>query len=205
MMTKKAQHAANMEAKAAAKAAKAAAELARIQANPIYAAIAPQKAAAVAQAGAAVDARLREIAAKLVGTDLRETAPRASLKIHGYGTRYKQAQAFHNLACAIVTCRPRADWRDDSQHVLAVNEAGIARLVADAEAQAGASFDGYVAKLTEKVGECDSAAVVGYLWQYSHLTVNKGAVVEVWKTQQIVNVSVLGTLFNQWPTRKVKG
>ena len=62
----------------------------------------------------------------------------------------------------------------------------------------------YVAKLTEKVGACDAAAVTGELWQESLLVVRKGETVERWKTQQILNFSVYGKAFNQWPTRKVK-
>jgi hypothetical protein len=34
--------------------------------------------------------------------------------------------------------------------------------------------------------------------------VTKGGTVERWKTQQIVNVSRLGKLFNQWPTRQLQ-
>ena len=196
MMTKKAMHEAAMAAKAAAKAAKIAAEKARIEANPIYAAIAPQKAEAVARAGQQVDAYLRSVVAKLLGTDLRESAPRPrSFNFHGSREAYRKQLAFHSLAVRITACT--------ADVVTGPEEAAIARFVADEEVQAGFSFDAYVAKLTAKVGACESATVEGPLWNYSRLTVNKGTATEVWKTQQIVNVSVLGKLFNQWPTRRV--
>ena len=44
------------------------------------------------------------------------------------------------------------------------------------------------------------------MWGYSVLTVTKeDGSVERWKTQQIMNISVLGLLFAQWPSRKMKG
>ena len=70
---------------------------------------------------------------------------------------------------------------------------------------AAADFDAYVGKLTKKVGDVVSAKVEGALWQGSRLTVTKAdGSIERWNTQQIINVSVLGKLFNQWPTRKQK-
>lgn len=74
------------------------------------------------------------------------------------------------------------------------------------EEKAIASYDAYVNKLNTKIGEVKSAELSGEnLWEYSFLTVEtKDGEVQTWKTQMIMNVSKLGTLFNQWPTRKVK-
>jgi hypothetical protein len=84
-------------------------------------------------------------------------------------------------------------------------EEGIARVVAREREAAGFSFDAYIVKLVTKVGAVDSANVVGmFLWQGSTLTVVKGSATEHWHTQQIINVSSLGKLFNQWPTRLLK-
>ncbi len=94
---------------------------------------------------------------------------------------------------------------------LAFAPEGAARFVAQAEADASAQFNGFVAKLADKAGQCETATVAtfgtsaGALWCYSVLTVTKaGGVTESWKTQQILNVSVLGKVFNQYPTRKMK-
>lgn len=99
-------------------------------------------------------------------------------------------------------------------NVTSVYEGSIATVSADkAEAfyrritlDAVASFEGYVAKLAAKIGRTiASATLTGLLWQGSTLRVTfDDGTVEVWKTRQILNVSSLGTLFNQWPTRKVK-
>lgn len=77
-------------------------------------------------------------------------------------------------------------------------------LLAKTELMAGKSFDSYVAKLEAKIGEHDSAELVGDLWQYSTVKVTKGSQTEIWTTQIILNVSSLGKLFNQWPTRRIR-
>ncbi len=68
-------------------------------------------------------------------------------------------------------------------------------------------FISFMYKLVAKVGGVKSAELKEQrgVWGLSHLTVVTDAgVTEVWKTQQIVNRSVHGTYFNQWPTRKIK-
>lgn len=78
---------------------------------------------------------------------------------------------------------------------------------------AEASFVLYVYKLIHKVtdrrpGEAIKAASVsewGSLWSYSYLRVEfADGLTQNWHTQMIVNVSPLGTVFNQWPTRLLK-
>lgn len=87
-----------------------------------------------------------------------------------------------------------------------------AAFIENAKKDAAAQYDAFVVKLIEKCGPCTRASLKGsHVWDYSFLTVelwDETATVqlkrEVWKTQQIVNVSKLGKVFNQWPTRKVK-
>jgi hypothetical protein len=84
----------------------------------------------------------------------------------------------------------------------------IETAIKDAEKQ----YDLFVMKLTEKIGRTTRADLEGnHVWSESILTVTLPAApgefreVQKWKTKQIVNVSKLGKLFNQWPTRKLKG
>ena len=81
-----------------------------------------------------------------------------------------------------------------------------ARFVKNAQEDASSQFDAYIAKLNAKIGEVKTATLEGnFVWSYSIITVTKeDGSVENWKTQMILNVSVLGKLFNQFPTRKVK-
>lgn len=71
---------------------------------------------------------------------------------------------------------------------------------------AAQQYDSFVKKLISKIGDVKEANLIGnHVWAESFLTVTKlDDTKEVWKTQQIVNISKLGTLFNQWPTRKIK-
>ena len=170
--------------------------------NPVAAAVAPRREAVVARSMEVMREHLTAVAQKLQGTDLSVVAAYPD-SFRTNQEQYKRQQAFYSLARQVVTYTA-SDRPGASAPVTGLNEEGIERLVKQAGEEAAFSFDKYVAKLTAKVGECDAAEVVGPLWGHSVLTVRKGATVESWKTQQIVNVSCLGKLFNQWPTRKMK-
>ena len=84
-----------------------------------------------------------------------------------------------------------------------------AKFIKDAKDDASVAFDKYVAKMIKKIGDVKSAEMTSVynrnVWGFSVLSViNQDDEVSSWKTQQIVNVSKLGKLFNQWPTRKMK-
>lgn len=70
-----------------------------------------------------------------------------------------------------------------------------------------AEYDAFVQKLVKKIGEVKEAKLEGnHVWGYSLLNViTESGEKQIWKTNQIINVSKYGKLFNQWPTRKVKG
>lgn len=96
-------------------------------------------------------------------------------------------------------------WYRDAFRFVTIKPEARERFIKEERANAGFSFDKYVAKLIKKVGDVDEAAIdSGAVWHGSTLTVRKGDKVEQWYTQQIINVSVLGKVFNQWPTRKLK-
>lgn len=210
-MTLKQQREARIAEKAAAKAAKEAAEQARIRSNPIFAAIAPQRAEAIAQAQKYTAERLARFVTRFpVGGNFKELAPRpdsfrTSRKQYQsmMAFQYQSMMAFRSLASRVIRVE-RGRWPEYTETVLGVNEEGVEQLIAESGEEAALSFDAYVAKLTDKVGPCDSASVTGTLWQRSLLTVRKGETTERWQTQQIINFSVYGKAYNQWPTRKVK-
>lgn len=71
---------------------------------------------------------------------------------------------------------------------------------------ANEEFNGYLAKLAlknvEKIISVDS--LTGNLWSGSLLSVVvESQATVVWETKCILNVSILGKVFNQWPTRRV--
>lgn len=83
---------------------------------------------------------------------------------------------------------------------------GCAKFVKQSQEDASAQYDAFIAKLETKIGEVTAATLTGeHVWGHSILTVTKAdGTSEKWKTQMIVNISVLGKLFNQWPSRKTK-
>jgi len=86
------------------------------------------------------------------------------------------------------------------------NEEKVAAFIDDAGERASLQYTGFIQKLEAKVGDHTAAVLTGnHVWGYSVLHVTKAdGTTENWKTQQIFNVSVLGKLFHQWPSRKVK-
>jgi len=94
----------------------------------------------------------------------------------------------------------------DTPEIVKMDSKLISNFVKEAEDNADAQYTAFVNKLNEKVGNCVSAALEGnHVWGYSFLTIVKAdGSTEIWKTQMIVNVSKLGKIFNQFPTRKSK-
>lgn len=87
-----------------------------------------------------------------------------------------------------------------------------AMLQQQADKMARAALDGYCLKLTgkvEKLLDMESSVIeVKYSgnkydpWGFSHIEVyTDHQERQVWQTKMIVNVSCLGKVFNQWPTR----
>jgi hypothetical protein len=171
--------------------------------NPIEACINQMKEEAVARAVA----RGQQLvdAAKTVfdaaGGDLDKAAPYPKAMCRK--AAYVQARNYRGFMSSLVK---RSDSRRYNEpNICTWNPEGVARFLKDVAEDAAANFDAYVAKLTAKVGEVTEAKVVGMLWNHSILTVTKpDGSVENWKTQMILNISCLGKVFNQWPTRKQK-
>lgn len=171
--------------------------------NPIEAAVAPLKADALTRA----EKNAREMVAEYVAALAEMGGARYPYpKSFGMGReQYARAMAKYNVMNALTT--PLKSTHRLGEPVLCkIDPAKVERFVQQAQEAAGLAYDAFVAKLVAKVGEVESAELTGnHVWGYSVLKVVKvGGVVESWKTQQIVNVSKLGLLFNQWPTRKMK-
>jgi len=65
-------------------------------------------------------------------------------------------------------------------------------------------FNGYLAKLALKnTGRIiEVLSLTGVLWNGSTLTLRVDDSLVAWETKCILNISCLGTVFNQWPTRR---
>lgn len=72
------------------------------------------------------------------------------------------------------------------------------------EDHAQREFDSYLVKLAGKINApIAKAYMTGNLWNGSTLTVITKMAEQVWSTKCILNVSVLGNPFHQWPTTRV--
>lgn len=174
--------------------------------NPIEAAVAPLKDRAVALAASRAEQKIAHVLADLAehGMSLQAAAPYP--KSFNMSRRdYQEKKAKHNLYRQLTSSPDRSciPGRDDIRER---NEAGEAYFIKSFKEAAAASYNAYVAKLILKVGPVKSADLYGEsTWAHSNLhVVTEAGERQVWRTQMILNVSVLGTLFNQWPTRQVK-
>lgn len=136
------------------------------------------------------------------GNDLNKVAPypESNVPRYLYWVQLSKYRLFSSLC----------EWRNGSYRpgepcLADVDSNFVAKFVKASKESAAVQYDAFVVKLCQKVGSCESATITGnHVWSHSFLVVEKTTGKEVWKTQQIVNVSKLGKLFNQWPSRKVK-
>lgn len=167
--------------------------------------LAPFKAQAVERAEQKANKMIARMVVKLeaCGWNLDVAAPRPGTDMSR--AAYLQLMSTHNFY-ASITKSVVASRRMRDPRIVQLCDALVARFVECTKADAAAQYDGFVAKLQGKVGEHVDATLIGnHVWGYSILTVTLAdGTKQRWKTQQIINVSSLGKLFNQWPSRKVR-
>ncbi|MGL6228619.1 MAG: hypothetical protein ACRC3J_05325 [Culicoidibacterales bacterium] len=165
--------------------------------NAIAKAVEQMRNEAMERAVALMQNRVSAAKNEFIGKHWDDMRPTANMS----RAEYKQQDSLRNFVRSIAVMGIDADGY---YSVLDINSESSDWIYDDVAKCASVSFDAYVAKLESKVGECDTAVLDGSLWHGSVLTVTKNDVVEKWKTQMIINVSSLGKLFNQFPTRKMK-
>ena len=172
--------------------------------TPIARAVAPLKKQAVERANDAAREMVARAAAELKagGDDLQLVAPYPKSNLSR--AVYRQQLAKYKFFSRITTSRKSSrsmhepDYRD-------MNPEAVEHFVKEARENAAFEFEAYVCKLTAKIGPVSEAKLEGtHVWSYSFLNVIKAnGERESWKTQTILNQSVYGKVFNQFPTRKV--
>jgi len=175
-----------------------------IASHPVTLAVLPLKVEAVAKAEEAA----KEFCANAVkqmadaGMDRNAVAP---FPYNEHGTAYQVKREKYQIFCRLFRS-VKGSHRRGEPDICKVNPKGIKWLIKTEMERAALQYDAFVIKLVKKIGDCAAAKLQGsHVWGYSILTVEKfDLTVERWKTQQIVNRSVNGLLFNQWPSRKVK-
>lgn len=178
--------------------------------NPIEAAVAPLKNDAMDAAEKYARQLVERIGKDLEAADWNmETAapyPNGNMSRPQYMTMINKRRLFDRVTTSDEKRMKGIIRRPGAPHFVVVDSASVERFVVEARKDAAAQYDAFVAKLTFKIGDCSAAVLEGnHVWGCSYLTVTKASGNEVWKTQSIINVSKLNKVFNQWPTRKMKG
>lgn len=172
--------------------------------STIAQAVAPYKAQSQTAARARAEKMILEFVelAEANDWDLQKFAPFPHSQMSKKA--YVEARKFYTFARHITTLTTtNHQYRAPEPCVL--NQHGVDKFFETVESEAGQAFDDFVLKLETKVGEYDSAIIDhGSVWFDSTLEVTKGDKKERWNTKCIINVSCLGKLFNQWPTRLKK-
>jgi hypothetical protein len=182
--------------------------------SPIEAAVAPLKAEAMDRAEKFGREQVAKVYALLAAADWKVNAVAPYPNSIRMGRKeYMMAKGRRNFIDSLTTTRDEGGKDingifiryDQSEYTVRACSEAVERVVQNARKNAAAQYDAFVGKLVMKVGAHDSATLTGsHVWGFSTLTVARGPVTERWKTQMILNVSKLGKLFNQFPTRKVK-
>jgi len=171
--------------------------------HPVAKVVEPLKADAIAHAEQEANKTIQRVA-KIIedaGYDYNTANPYP--KSWNVGRReYAVAKARYKLISSLVELKQKGINEWDAK----ISPAKADRFIELAKEEAAAAYDLYIAKLTKKIGACETAEISGsHIWGSSIIKVTfADKAGEKWKTQQIVNTSVLGKLFYQWPTRKVK-
>lgn len=143
------------------------------------------------------------------GYDLKTVAPRL-LPFNVSKEQYEQSIAKHSLYSRLTDRKHSADDINMgfSSSIRIPSKEAETKFIEQTKEAASFEFDKYVAKMISKIGDVDSAELThsfeNNIWGYSVLTVVIAGATQRWHTQQIVNTSKLGKLFNQWPTRLMK-
>lgn len=212
--TKKAQKARGIVERKAAKEAAKLAEHSRVFATPLAKATEPLKVRAVATAELRAKENVEKKMAQLkeAGWDLNKVAPAGNSLREGRET-YRGKQDYR-ASFERLTKRVKGasgydqSWRDMTiPRIVERDQDGIDRYIEMCCEMAAAQYDSFVYKMVSKVGDHTAAELKTNwgIWEHSILVVTlKDGTVQKWKTQTIINFSVYGKMFNQWPSRIVK-
>ena len=174
--------------------------------NLIAEAVAPLKDVAVAQAANYAVRLIETVRANLAAANwnVEAVAPYPSSRLGR--ADYRQGVSKYQFYRSLVDYRSDRGYHHDGDPVFVdMSPSKAERFIEEAKRDAAAQYEEYVAKLIRKVGEVTEAKLRGTaLWFQSELdVVTVAGERQTWRTKMIVNVSVLGKVFNQWPTRQV--
>lgn len=139
------------------------------------------------------------------GWDINKAAPWPSnVGVRLGHPEYQTMKGKHTLYHSLVEI-VSSTYQKDAPEIVKADEDRQKRFIDEARRDAEYAYEQFILKLEGKIGSHSTAVLDGdHIWGYSILTVTTPEGTERWKTQMITNVSKLGKLFNQFPSRKVK-
>lgn len=142
------------------------------------------------------------------GWDLQKCAPWPSTVGIRMGHHdYHRMKAKQSLYMSLTTDNnpPTRSYRPGAPNIVKADPERQRLFIKEARRNAAYQYESFICKLEDKIGGHSAAVLDGsHIWGHSILTVTTPEGIQRWKTQTIINVSKLGKLFNQYPTRKVK-
>ena len=142
------------------------------------------------------------------GWDLQKCAPWPStvgirMDHHDY-QRMKAKQSLY-MSLTADNNPPNRSYQVGAPNIVKADPERQRLFIKEARCNAAHQYESFICKLEDKIGSHSAAELDGsHIWGHSILTVTTPEGIQRWKTQTIINVSKLGKLFNQYPTRKVK-
>lgn len=172
--------------------------------EPVGLALHPYKAEAVRSAREDAEKTIGSVRKDLEtkGWDIQVAAPYPSSRDGDYRVKLARYQLY-----ASVTERQNPHgYGREAERLVKMSETGCQRFIDHSEQDAAFEYDMFICKMVSKVGEVTGAEISGdHVWSHSILTVTlPDGATQRWKTQQIVNYSVYGRPYLQWPSRKLK-
>ena len=174
--------------------------------HPVALAVEPLRAAAMDRAEQFARKMVEEVELRMATEfgDRQKFAPYPS-SLHCNRAQYIAGVNYYNFVRKITETTAGGSRSPNSPDFGTMSDQGIAKFIEETRNQASFQYDEFICKMIRKIGDCTSATLSGsHVWGCSFLSVSKPTGGEVWKTQQIINVSKLGLPFNQWPSRKQK-
>lgn len=178
---------------------------ASIREHPIAKVVEPLRADAMKHAEEQTRAQAKRVFAELEenGWDAQKAAPHPRSNI-GRIEYQRLSQRAHLFRAFVRHIEPSRYY--GAPEIVKPDQKKIEERVAFERENASLQYEAFVVKLVQKIGDVTSAKIEGHhVWGHSFLTIFKPTgEMQVWKTQQITNISVLGNLFYQWPSRQLK-
>lgn len=141
---------------------------------------------------------------RFIDREIRKSMSPSERQLDVESKTNKHARANYGLLANLLADDRFELMREEAVRASKVEDATL-ESICERVAGVEASFLSFIAKLAGKVDRpIVSARMQGMIWTGCTITLECVGEKQVWRTDQIINRSCLGTVFNQWPTRRIQ-